>query len=242
MKELLSGLDPAGVGVLITAQQVDKRRSFYKWVQKTAEFTAVAGGGKDSVQALVAMIQEQCKEAGVQITRETVQLLIGKVQGNTRLIAEETRKLCTFAGWRGRSTNAWSSIWCRTGVLISSKQPMPFSLSWTGRAGSAAAGIFFTNNDSRGLLEQPAVRLQPLLIQLRVLLDAGAMRDGRPRHCQVRARGGSPHLWAAFRRESGRVTSMCLLQDTVSGARRELHAKCRSRKLVDFQIAFTEAL
>lgn len=43
LKGFLGGIDPSGVGVLITAQPVDKRRAFFKWIQKTAEFTAIAG-------------------------------------------------------------------------------------------------------------------------------------------------------------------------------------------------------
>ncbi|MDP4692970.1 MAG: DNA polymerase III subunit delta, partial [Opitutales bacterium] len=100
LKEMLAGLDPAQVGVLITAHPIYKVRSFYKWVQKNADFTLI-DGGKDSAAGLANIIQQECETAGVAITRDAVQLLIGKVNGNTRLIVEETRKLVTFIGSEG---------------------------------------------------------------------------------------------------------------------------------------------
>ena len=47
LKDFLGGIDVNAVGVLITAYPVDKRRSFFKWLSKTADFTAL-GGGKDT--------------------------------------------------------------------------------------------------------------------------------------------------------------------------------------------------
>lgn len=242
LKELLSELDPAGVGVLITAQPVDKRRSFYKWVQKTADFTAVAGG-KDSAQALVAMIQEQCKEAGVQITRDAVQLLIGKVQGNTRLIVEETRKLCTFAGSgtdpiNERMVTDLVPNFGDADFFEAADAFFSLKLDWTLQA---LRRHFFTNNDSRGLLGSLQSRNR-LLIQLRVLLDAGAIQIGgrgiAKSELEAAARTYGQHFGENPEKSNLNVFTQ---NPWYLGRLAETARKVPLKKLVDFQIAFTEA-
>ncbi|ADE55326.1 DNA polymerase III subunit delta [Coraliomargarita akajimensis] len=241
LKGFLGGIDPSGVGVLITAQPVDKRRAFFKWIQKTAEFTAIAGG-KDSAQALAALIEEQCKAAGAQISRDAVQLLIGKVNGNTRLIVEECRKLCTFVGEGG-------SIGERLVVdLVPNFGDADFfeaadaffslKLDWTLEA---LRRHFFTNNDSRGLLGSLQSRNR-LLIQLRVLLDAKAIRLGGRGIAKSDLESAANVYGKHFGENPEKSNLNVFTQNPwYLGRLAETAKKVPLKKLVDFQIAFTEA-
>jgi len=178
LKAFLEGLDPAAVGVLITAQPVDKRRSFYKWCQKKADFKALAGG-KDSAAAYAQVIREECERAGARMSRDAVELLIGKLNGNTRLMVEETRKLCTFAmGQEGPIdaglVNELVPNFGDADFFEAADAFFSLKLDWTLEA---LRRHFFTNSESRPLLGSLQSRNR-LLIQLRVLMDAGAIRLG----------------------------------------------------------------
>lgn len=178
LKNVLDGLDPSAVGVLITAQPVDKRRSFFKWCQKTADFSALAAD-KDAAETYARIIQEICDETGVSMTRDAVQLLIGKVNGNTRLIVEEARKLCTYAlGSQEpvgeKLVNELVPNFGDGDFFEAADAFFSLKLDWTL---DALRRHFFTNSESRPLLGSLQSRNR-LLIQLRVLLDAGAIRIG----------------------------------------------------------------
>ena len=178
LKDVLERVDPSQVGVLITAQPVDKRRSFFKWCQKNADFTALAAG-KDATETYARMIQEICDETGVSMARDAMQLLIVKVNGNTRLIVEEARKLCTYQlGGDGpvseKLVNELVPNFGDGDFFEAADAFFSLKLDWTLEA---LRRHFFTNSESRPLLGSLQSRNR-LLIQLRVLLDAGAIRIG----------------------------------------------------------------
>ncbi|MDP4612008.1 MAG: DNA polymerase III subunit delta [Opitutales bacterium] len=242
LKEMLAGLDPAQVGVLITAHPIYKVRSFYKWVQKNADFTLI-DGGKDSAAGLANIIQQECETAGVAITRDAVQLLIGKVNGNTRLIVEETRKLVTFIGSEGGQI---------TDRLVTDLVPnfgdadffeaadafYSLKLDWTLEA---LRRHFFTNSESRPLLGSLQSRNR-LLIQLRVLLDAGAIRLGgrgiSKSDLEAAAQTYGHHFGEGAEKSNLNVFTQ---NPWYLGRLAETASKVPLKKLVDFQIAFTEA-
>lgn len=242
MKSILEVIDPTSVGVLITAQPVDKRRSFFKWCQKTADFTAIAAG-KDTAETCAALIREECEKVGVGMTAGAIQLLIGKVNGNTRLIVEETRKLLTFSGENSEPISERLVVdlvpnFGDADFFEAADAFYSLKLSWTLEA---LRRHFFTNNDSRGLLGSLQSRNR-LLIQLRVLLDAGAVRLG--------ARGISKgDLESAARtyghhfggREEKSNLNIFTQNPWYLGRLAETASKVPLKKLIDFQIAFTEA-
>lgn len=242
LKEILAGLDPSGVGVLITAQPVDKRRSFFKWCQKTANFTALAAG-KDAAEVCVGLIRKECEAAGVGMTPGAMELLIGKVNGHTRLIVEETRKLTTFAGPGAEPIDE---------RLVADLVPnfgdadffeaadafYSLKLGWTLEA---LRRHFFTNSESRPLLGSLQSRNR-LLIQIRVLLDAGAIRLG--------GRGISKADLEAAARTYGRHFSgngeksplnVFTQNPWYLGRLGETARRVPLKKLIRFQIAFAEA-
>ncbi|NBB80775.1 MAG: DNA polymerase III subunit delta [Verrucomicrobia bacterium] len=242
LREMLAALDPGSVGVLITAQPVDKRRSFYKWCQKTADFTALAAG-KDRARVCVDLIRKECEDAGVGMTSEAMELLVGKVNGHTRLIVEETRKLATFAGPETEAINA---------RLVADLVPnfgdadffeaadafYSLKLGWTLEA---LRRHFFTNSESRPLLGSLQSRNR-LIIQLRVLLDAGAIRLGgrgiSKADLEAAARTYARHFSANDEKSPLNVFTQ---NPWYLGRLAETARKVPLKKLIGFQIAFAEA-
>lgn len=242
LKATLEGLEPGSVGVLITAQPVDKRRSFFKWCQKTADFKALSTG-KDGGAAYGQIIKEVCEEAGVSITPEATELLVGKVHGNTRLIVEEARKLCTFAMGgeepiREQLVNELVPTFGEGDFFEATDAFFSLRLEWTLEA---LRRHFFTNNESRPLLGSLQSRNR-LLIQLRVLLDAGALRIG-PRgiaKSELEAAAGR------YGRHFGELTEKSNLNVFTQnpwylGRLAETARRVPLKRLIAFQLSFADA-
>ena len=242
LKAVLETLDSAQVGVLITAQPVYKVRSFYKWCQKNSDFTALAVD-KNAAAMYARMIQDECEQAGVTIARDAVQLLIGKVNGNSRLIVAETRKLATFVSDTGEQI---------TERLVADLVPnfgdadffeaadafYSLNLDWTLEA---LRRHFFTNSESRPLLGSLQSRNR-LLIQLRVLLDAGAIRLGgrgiAKSELEAAARTYGHHFGESEEKSNLNVFTQ---NPWYLGNLAVTASKVPLKKLIQFQIAFAEA-
>ena len=242
LKAVLETLDSAQVGVLITAQPVYKVRSFYKWCQKNSDFTALAVD-KNAAAMYARMIQDECEQAGVTIARDAVQLLIGKVNGNSRLIVAETRKLATFVSDTGEQI---------TERLVADLVPnfgdadffeaadafYSLNLDWTLEA---LRRHFFTNSESRPLLGSLQSRNR-LLIQLRVLLDAGAIRLGgrgiAKSELEAAARTYAHHFGDSEEKSNLNVFTQ---NPWYLGNLAVTASKVPLKKLIQFQIAFAEA-
>ena len=229
------------MGVLITAHPIYKVRTFFKWVKANADFTLIEAG-KDSAAGLAVIIQEECDKVGVTISRDAVQLLIGKVNGNTRLIVEETRKLATFVGSEGGAIND---------QLVSDLVPnfgdadffeaadafYSLKLDW---ALGALKRHFFTNSESRPLLGSLQKRNR-LLIQLRVLMDAGAIRLGGRGIAKSDLEAAARTYGHHFGEAQDKSLNVFMQNPWYLGRLAQTAAKVPLKKLVDFQIAFTEA-
>ncbi|TVP81207.1 MAG: DNA polymerase III subunit delta [Puniceicoccaceae bacterium] len=242
MKAVLAGLDPAAVAVLITAQPVDKRRSFYKWCQKTADFTVLAAG-KDSVQVCLGLIEQECAAAGLRMTRGAMELLIGKVNGHTRLIVEETRKLVTFAGEGGEaiSERLVMELVPNFGEADFFEAADAFYSLKLSATLEALRRHFFTNTESRPLLGSLQSRNR-LLIQLRVLLDAGAIRLGgrgiAKSDLEAAARSYGHHFSGG---EAKSPLNVFTQNPWYLGRLAETASRVPLKKLISFQVAFAEA-
>ena len=240
LKDFLSRIDPSVVGVLITAQPVDKRRSFYKWCQKTADFTLLAAS-RDTSEVCAALISEECEKAGLTMTRDAMELLIGRTGGHTRLIVEETRKLCTFATGSSEpiSERLVSELVPNFGEADFFEAADAFfslNLGWTL---TALRRHFFTNSEARPLLGSLQSRNR-LLIQLRALLDAGALRRGGVSRAGLEsaARRYGSHFGKAPEKSNLNVFTqhpfyLSKLMNTATRA--------PLKKLIRFQMAFADA-
>lgn len=240
LKALLQSIASESVGVLITAQSVDKRRSFYKWVQKNSNFEAIAGGGKDAGEAVVALVLAQCEKHGVQMSRGAMQLLIGKLNGNSRLIVAEILKLATYVGDRDAaiSEKLVNELVPTFGEAEFFEAADTFYTLRLGETLNALRRHFFTNKDSRGLLGSLQSRNR-LLIQLRTLQDAGALRRGVSK-ADLAAAG---QTFGRYFSEGGGKSNLNVFTQHPFYLSRlaETAAKVPLRKLIEFQVAFTDA-
>jgi len=242
LKLVLQALDPAQVGVLITAHPVYKVRSFYKWCQKHADFTAFAAD-KNAVAMYTRMIEDECARAGLHMTRDAMQVLIDKVNGNLRLIVAETRKLATFVGDSGEAISERlvtdlvpnfgdSDFFEAVDAFYSLK------LDWTLEA---LHRHFFTNSESRPLLASLQSRNR-LLIQLRVLLDAGAIRFGGRSIARADLEAAARTYGHHFGDNQDKSNLNIFTQNPwYLGNLAVAASKVALKRLIQFQIAFAEA-
>ena len=96
---------PDGVKFLLTAQGIDKRRAFWKFIEKNAEVRACEridtsrDGWEDKVAALV---HKRSSELNLTFTRDALQLFVMLAGEQTRQIDNELEKLDLFLGTNRR--------------------------------------------------------------------------------------------------------------------------------------------
>jgi DNA polymerase-3 subunit delta len=102
-----SGLGP-GVTLLISATDLDKRRSFYKTLLKRAEvqvfdrLDSSRGGWEEEA---LEMVQQRAKKRKLQFDEDALDLFVLLTGGDTRQIDNELEKIDTFLG-KDRRANA----------------------------------------------------------------------------------------------------------------------------------------
>jgi len=181
LKEILTAIDPAQVDVLVTASPVDRRRAFYKWCTANSDSEWVGGtGDKGGAADLVGLVQDEARRLQISITHGGVEVLLAKVNGNTRLVVEEMGKLASYLGPEGGSVDEDLVTMLvpnfGEGNFFESVDAF-FSLNLE-RTLVALRQHFFAGNDARPVISALQGRNR-LLIQLRVLLDAGLIRLGQ---------------------------------------------------------------
>jgi len=100
LETLKMGL-PQGVIFLLSATGIDKRRAFYKWLQKNAEMRSYdkIDVSKDGWERDVALIvSRQSKEKGLQLQGEALAVFVQLAGAETRQIAGELEKLDLYLG------------------------------------------------------------------------------------------------------------------------------------------------
>jgi len=99
--ELLGGAFPPGVRFLLSATEIDKRRTFYKTLGKTAAlevFDKLDTGRSGWEEAASAVAREQASAAGLQLRGEALELFVMLTGGDTRQIRNEVEKLDLYLG------------------------------------------------------------------------------------------------------------------------------------------------
>ena len=103
---LKRGLAP-GFTFVISATEIDKRRSFYKTLEKSGQIATVGGShqwGKDETHQVEAFALAQVKAHGKEIEHDALQALIALTGGNYGALASELDKLATYIGDRKEIT------------------------------------------------------------------------------------------------------------------------------------------
>ncbi len=181
LQEILVTVNSEEVGVLISASPVDRRKRFPKWLEKNSDYRP--SGGMDAkgggTETLVAAMNAECQNMGVTIARDAVEVLISKVNGNSRLLLEEVRKLGTYLGEEGAeiSSKLIEELTPNFGEGDFFETTEAFFSRDIGWALSALRRHFFSGNDARPVIASLQNRNR-LLIQLRSLVDGGEIQVG----------------------------------------------------------------
>ncbi len=75
LQQLLESVNPDETAILITAAPVDRRRSFPKWCEKTADFALAGGDGEGAAEALAGVVLAEAKAFGASFAAGAVELL-----------------------------------------------------------------------------------------------------------------------------------------------------------------------
>ncbi len=187
LQQVLESVNPDETAVLITAAPLDRRRSFPKWCEKTADFSLIGGDADGASEALAGVALAEAKLLGASFAPGAVELMLAKVGANTRLIVEETRKLSTYAGEGATIEEAHVAELTPNvaeGDFFEAAEAFGSgNLQWTL---TALHRHFFGGGDARPVISALQNRNR-LLLQVRALVDAGEARlgprglDGLPR-------------------------------------------------------------
>jgi len=186
LQALLGGVKPDEVAVIVTAAPVDRRRSFFKWCEATADYTLVGDEGREGSAALEQVALAEAEVQGVTIAPDALGLLLAKVGANPRLLVEEVRKLATYAGPSTELRAGEGGVITEAHVeeLTPNFAEGDFfeaaeafgrgDLKWTL---AALHRHFFAGGDARPVITALQNRNR-LLLQLRVLIDTEELRLG----------------------------------------------------------------
>lgn len=207
LRSLLGGLNPADVAVVVTAAPVDRRRSFIKWCEATADYTHVSDEGRDGGGALEQIVQAEAAALNATLTPDALGRLLSKVGVNPRLLVEEVHKLALYAGATDgaggtvieeKDVDELTPNFAGGDFFETADAFFGGDLPWTL---AALRRHFFGGGDARPVISALQNRNR-LLLQLRVLLDAGAVRVG-PRGVE---RGGFDRAADTYRPCFGEAT------------------------------------
>lgn len=181
LQEILEKVNPDEVAVVVTAAPVDRRRSFPKWCEAHADFTLAGGDGDSAAEALASVALAEARECGVTFGEGAVEILLTKVGTNTRLLTEEVRKLANYIGQDGGAIEAAHVVELTPNMaegdfFEAAERFFAGDLPGTLRA---LQQHFFTGGDARPVLSSLQNRNR-ILIQARVLIDAGDLRAPGP--------------------------------------------------------------
>ena len=109
LKELLADSLPAGVKVLLSATDVDKRRSFYKTISKLARFeqfdridTSKAGWE----EAVEGIVQQMARDRGLRFQPEALETFARLAGADSRQLENEIEKVDLFLSREGFSNSS----------------------------------------------------------------------------------------------------------------------------------------
>jgi len=101
LTDVLSGGLPGGIRFLLSAPEIDKRRSFYKTLGKVARvqvFDKVDASRAGWEEAAEAVVRARAEEKGLQFRGEALELFVMLTGGDSRQIENELEKLDLYLG------------------------------------------------------------------------------------------------------------------------------------------------
>ena len=235
---VLEKVNPADVGILITACPVDRRKKEFKRLQELGD-VRVVGDGKGGDFPAQRILDEEFAMAKVRCAPDVAYALLEKIHGNSRMAVEEAKKLATYAG-EGADV---------TMEMVNALVP-PFGEGDFFEAVDAFYSLelqdaldavhrhFFAGNDIRPLLTSLQNRAR-LLLQLRVLFDAGFLRRGVNKSSLDEA---ALSFGGDFNPAGEKSSSNVFSQNPYYLARLlDIARKLRTKRIIDMQMEFVRA-
>lgn len=239
--EILRTIEPDGVELLISAYPLDGRKREAKLLKELGH-TVELKAGKDEGAVAESLVGE-ARALGVTLDIEAATTLVRKVNGSRRMMESELRKLACHAGEGGK-------IEARTVVEMVPTfgegdffEPVEAffegDLPWTL---DALRRYFYQNDESRPLIASMQSRCR-LLIQLRAMMDAGAIKLGTRGIAQSDFSAAQRTYAAHYPDEAAKVkhnvfaANLWYLGNKVAPAANKFTLK----KLVDIQLALGDA-
>ncbi len=183
LQGLLGGVNPGEVAVVVTAAPVDRRRAFAKWCEAEADYVYVGDEGREGGGALEQLALAEAATLDATLTPDALGRLLAKVGSNARLLVEEVRKLATYAEPADgtgpavigeKEVDELTPNFAEGDFFETAEAFFNGDLTWTL---AALHRHFFAGGDARPVITALQNRNR-LLLQLRVLIDAGELRLG----------------------------------------------------------------
>ena len=240
--ETLKHLDANFVSVLVTAFPVDRRRKSFKWFKDNGEVLDLKIGKNE--EQLSRIVREHCEVNGLSINNASVNTLIDRTHGNIRLIYEELNKLACYLQGGDMQVSERLILemvppFGANEFFETAEAFFTLDLQWTLES---LRRHFFTSNEARPLLVAMQNRNR-LMIQLRVLMDAGELslsKYGFKKSSFEQARGKFAEAFGGLSEKSSFhvfTQNLWYLGNKIAPTTQNLSLK----KLINFQLAFTDA-
>ncbi|MFP4283324.1 MAG: DNA polymerase III subunit delta [Opitutales bacterium] len=239
LQDVLGALHPGEVGVLLSASPFSRRsKKVVEWWKTHGDYAFLEA--QNDAAAMAGDLQREAAALGVTLEGGAGELLLEKINGNLRLGIEEVRKLATYLGEEGEMIRL-----AHVAELVPAFGEGDFfetveafyslELEWTLRA---LRQHFFAGHDGRPVITSLQNRNR-LLIQLKVLQDAGALgeRLSKPALERAAERYGTAFGGSAAKTNFNLFSQNPWYLGRLGAPLRHLSLK----RLMDFQEAFLHA-
>lgn len=238
--------DPATLAVVISVVRPDKRKGAVKKLLQLGRSVPVSSSA-DPEEAAV-LIGREARSRGVSIDDDAARLLVGKVNGHTRMAFSEIEKLACFIGEGGRIDE--ETVLRLVPVFGEGDFFEPVEFFFTGDLAGTLAALkrYFFNNDSARPLLSALQNRNRLLIQLRALVDAGEAKPNFRGGISKSAIEAAGTRYARhFAGCEGKKTSLNLFSQNVWYVGEKLagatlrNKSATLKRFIDWQLNFLEA-
>jgi len=207
----LKDFDWQGVRLLVTAGKVDKRKTFYKTLEKTGvteNYEALSVDDRDWEAKAAQFARERLKERGKQISGETLELLVQTVGPSFESLASEAEKLALYSADRPAITAADIAA-----VTTHQKQSRAFALADAlgdrhlpralQRLDEELWALQFDKKKSEiGLLYSLIAKVRALLLAKELLAEGLVRATDNPNHFKDQLAAVPPERFAANKKFS----------------------------------------
>lgn len=243
--EFLKGLSAEHVSVLISASPVDRRKKFFKDLQKIAECEDTQKG-KDPMASCVSLIGKEARKFGLKLgegAAETLALIVG---GSARMASQEIFKLASYAKDSGNFISEKDVV---DMVPVFGEGDF-FEISnafYSGDLNSALSALgryFFTNKNASARPVIATIQKQnSMLVQLRSMMEAGAISKGAHVQSNGAIERAAPQFEEFFRGVSEKSAYNVFSQNAwYAGSKlAPIAGRFSLKKLLDFQLFLIKA-